>query len=63
MVSEKIPQKLPDALAYMPRVILSLRDMDGMGKAAAVKDWIVATMSDNKEPINETCLLYTSRCV
>lgn len=56
MVSEKIPQKLPDAVAYMPRVILALRDMDGMGKAAAVKDWIVATMSDNKEPINETAL-------
>lgn len=56
MSNANIHQKFPDAVAYMPRIIIALRDMDGVGKAAAVKEWIVATMTENKELINETVL-------
>lgn len=56
MTNANIHQKFPDALAYMPRIVLALRDMDGVGKAAAVKEWIVATMTESKEQINETVL-------
>jgi restriction system protein len=47
---------VPDAVGYMARILLALRGMDGSGKAAAVRDWIVATMSENNEVINETPL-------
>lgn len=56
MPEEHTHAKLPDAVSYMPRIIAALRDMDGIAKAAAVKDWIVSTMSDNGEAINDMVL-------
>lgn len=49
-------QKLPEAVAYMPRIIEALRDMDGIAKAGAVKEWIVATMAEKNQPISDTML-------
>lgn len=49
-------QKLPEAVGYIPRIITALRAMDGVAKAAAVKDAIVANMTANNEPISEALL-------
>lgn len=56
MVKDTKHTHVPEAMGYMARIVLALRDMDGSGKAAAVKEWIIATMSENKEVINETLL-------
>jgi restriction system protein len=50
------PQNLPGAVAYIPRVVSALREMDGVAKAAAVRDAIVTTMAVNNEAFNETIL-------
>jgi restriction system protein len=49
-------QKLPEAAGYVPKIIVALRDLNGVAKAAAVRDSIVSTMKANAEPINETLL-------
>lgn len=49
-------QKLPDAVGYIPKIITTLREMNGVAKAAAVRNSIVAVMSAIKAPINETLL-------
>lgn len=49
-------QKLPEAVAYMPRIIEALRDLDGIAKAGAVKEWIVATMTERNQSISENML-------
>ena len=48
--------KLPDAVGYMPKIIIALRAMSGVAKAAAVRESVVDTMTANKEPINEAPL-------
>ena len=49
-------KKMPEAAGYIARIVMALRDMDGIARAAAVKEAIVATMTGNQEPINETPL-------
>lgn len=49
-------KKMPEAVGYIPKIITALRGMDGIAKAAAVKESIVAAMSGTGEPINETPL-------
>lgn len=53
MTQDSYAQKLPEVVGYIPRIINALRDMDGLAKAAAVKEAVVATMVDNREPFNE----------
>jgi restriction system protein len=49
-------QKLPEAVGYIPQIIAALRELNGVAKAAAVRDSIVGTMKANAQPINETLL-------
>ena len=46
----------PGLVDYIPRVVAALRDMDGVAKASAVREAIVANMSANGEPFNQTIL-------
>lgn len=48
--------KIPESVAYIAKIVLALRAMNGVAKAAAVKSSIVETMTANKEPINEATL-------
>jgi restriction system protein len=47
-------QNLPEVVGYIPRVIVALRALDGVAKAAAVRNAIVEAMNASGEPINET---------
>jgi restriction system protein len=49
-------QSQPGPVDYIPRVVSALRDMDGVAKASAVRDAIVASMTEQGEPFNETIL-------
>ena len=49
-------QNLHGSVYYIPRVVSALRDLGGVAKASAVRDAIVATMTENGEPFNETIL-------
>jgi restriction system protein len=49
-------QKIPESVGYIAKIVLALRAMSGVAKAAAVKNSIVETMTANKEPINEATL-------
>ena len=51
-------QSQPGPVEYIPRVISVLRDMDGVAKAkaSAVRDAIVASMTEHGEPFNKTIL-------
>lgn len=49
-------QKLPESVGYIAKIVLALRAMNGVAKAAAVKNSIVETMTASKEPINEATL-------
>ena len=50
------PQKIPESVGYIAKIVLALRAMNGVAKAAAVKNFIVETMTANQEPINEATL-------
>jgi restriction system protein len=56
MSHESHVKKMPEAVGYIPRIIKALREMDGIAKAAAVKESIVAAMSEAGELIDETPL-------
>lgn len=45
---------LPESVTYIPKIVLALRDLDGVAKASAVREAIVASMVAAHEPINET---------
>ncbi len=49
-------KKLPDSAQYIPLIVEALKAMSGVGKAAAVKEWIAQTMSANNQSIPETVL-------
>ena len=49
-------QAQPGPVDYIPRVVSALRDMDGVAKASAVRDAIVASMTEHGEPFNQTIL-------
>ena len=49
-------QNQPGPVEYIPRVVSALRDMDGVAKASAVRDAIVASMTEHGEPFNQTIL-------
>lgn len=51
-----ILDKAPDAVAYIPRILAALRQMDGEAKAASVKEAVVATMAEQKVRVDETLL-------
>lgn len=51
-----ILDKAPDAVAYIPRILAALRQMDGIAKAAAVKEAVVATMAEQHVRVDETQL-------
>lgn len=48
--------KIPSAVSYIPRILIALRRMDGVAKAAAVKDAVVASMGEAGLRIDETQL-------
>lgn len=48
--------KYSDQVAYIPRIIVALREMDGIAKAAAVREAIEQNMTANNEPINSSLL-------
>lgn len=50
------PQSQPGPVDYIPRVVSALRDMDGVAKASAIRDAIVASMTEHGEPFNQTIL-------
>jgi restriction system protein len=49
-------QNQPGPVEYIPRVVAALREMDGVAKASAVRDAIVASMTEHGAPFNETIL-------
>ena len=49
-------QNQPGPVDYIPRVVFALREMDGVAKASAVRDAIVASMTEKGEPFNDTIL-------
>jgi restriction system protein len=49
-------QKQPEAVAYIPRVVMALRALGGSAKVGAVKEAIVASMMASGSTINEVML-------
>ena len=49
-------QSQPGPVEYILRVVSALRDMDGVAKASAVRDAIVASMTEHGESFNQTIL-------
>jgi restriction system protein len=49
-------QSLHGSVHYIPRVVSALKDLGGVAKASAVRDAIVASMTENGEPFNEAIL-------
>ncbi len=49
-------RKAHGSVAYIPRILAALRQMDGVAKAAAVKEAVVATMAEQHQPVDETLL-------
>lgn len=49
-------KKYHDAVRYIPLVIEALRSLNGIAKAAAVKDWIAENLTSRKIPIPDTIL-------
>ena len=47
-------ENLPGAVDYIPRVVAALRAMDGIAKAAAVRDAIATSMTENGESFDQT---------
>ena len=49
-------QNLPEVVGYIPRIVTTLREMNGVAKAGAVKSAIVQAMIDAGEPMNTQLL-------
>lgn len=49
-------QKLPEVVCFIPRILATLRDMNGVAKAGAVKAAVVQTMSEEGETMNDQML-------
>lgn len=56
MNTQQNTAKVHGAVAYIPRILAALREMDGVAKAAAVKDAIVTNMAERGEPLDESLL-------
>jgi len=50
------PQKLPEVVSFIPRILATLRDMNGVAKAGAVKAAVVQAMSEAGEAMNDQML-------
>jgi len=55
-MSSELQKKLPDAIRYIPMIVEALRAMNGVGRAAAVKDWIAESMEASHQTIPDTIL-------
>ncbi len=49
-------QKLPEVVRFIPRILATLREMNGVAKAAAVKAAVVQAISEAGEPLNDQML-------
>ena len=49
-------QKLPEVVRFIPRILATLREMNGVAKAAAVKAAVVQAISEAGEPVNDQML-------
>ena len=49
-------QKLPEVVSFIPRILTTLRDMNGVAKAGAVKAAVVQAMSEAGEAMNDQML-------
>lgn len=49
-------QKLPEVVSFIPRILATLRDMNGVAKAGAVKAAVVQAMSEAGEAMNDQML-------
>ena len=49
-------QNLPEVVSFIPRILTTLRDMNGVAKAGAVKAAVVQAMSEAGEAMNEQML-------
>lgn len=49
-------QKLPEVVRFIPRIIATLREMNGVAKAGAVKAAVVQAIFDAGEPVNDQML-------
>lgn len=50
------PKQLPESTRYIPLIVEALRSMNGVAKAAAVKEWIAETLSANNQPVSDIIL-------
>jgi restriction system protein len=49
-------EKLPEVVRFIPRILATLREMNGVAKAGAVKAAVVQAIFDAGEPVNEQML-------
>lgn len=56
MPTSKNQKKLPDSFRYIPLVVEALRSLNGVAKAAAVKQWIEERMAAKNQPVPDTVL-------
>ena len=49
-------QKLPEVVRFIPRILATLREMNGVAKAAAVKAAVVQAIFEAGEPVNDQML-------
>ena len=47
-------QNLPEVVSFIPRILTTLRDMNGVAKAGAVKAAVVQAMSEAGEVLTPT---------
>ncbi|MES2048143.1 MAG: restriction endonuclease [Pseudomonadota bacterium] len=56
MINDDNQKKYPDSLPYIGMIIEALRSLNGVAKAAAVKQWIEENMLANNLPVPDTML-------
>ena len=49
-------QTLPEVVRFIPRILATLREMNGVAKAGAVKAAVVQAISEAGEPVNDQML-------
>ena len=49
-------QKLPEVVRFIPRILATLREMNGVAKAGAVKAAVVQAIFEAGEPVNDQML-------
>lgn len=56
MMNDNNQKKLPDSTRYIAPIVEALRSLNGVAKAAAVKQWIEESMLAKNQPVPDTVL-------